>query len=211
MNALWRRQLAEELPKVGVELRAGQVDLLVRYLALLQKWNRRFNLTAIRDPGEMVARHLIDSLGVLPWLSGTRLLDVGSGAGLPGIPLAVARPDLEVTLLDSNSKKTRFLTQVALELTLPNLTVVHSRVEAFRPPQLYHTVVSRAFSSLTNLWRNAAHLVAPGGRLIAMKGRPPSAELAELATEGGVCPEVIVLAEPPAPERTLVVLQQCER
>ena len=209
MEALWRNQLAGQLPQTDIALASAQIDLLVRYLALLDKWNRTFNLTAVRDPREMVGRHLVDSLSVLPCLAGRRLLDVGSGAGLPGIPIAIARPDLEVTLLDSNSKKTRFLAQVSLELNLANVSVVHSRVERYRASQPFDTAVSRAFASLRDFWRKTQHLVGADGRLVAMKGRPPRTELDEIGKGGGVCCELVVIAESPAPERTLVVMRRC--
>jgi 16S rRNA (guanine527-N7)-methyltransferase len=153
---------------------------LLDYLALLEKWNRAYNLTAVRDPLEMVPRHLLDSLAVLPYLEGPRVLDIGSGAGLPGIPLAVARPELAFTLLDSNAKKTRFITQAAAELGLANIKVVNARVEDFHPPESFATLVTRAFASIPDMLAACCHLCVPGCRLLAMKGAVPQDELTAL-------------------------------
>ncbi|MFZ1326976.1 MAG: 16S rRNA (guanine(527)-N(7))-methyltransferase RsmG [Candidatus Contendobacter sp.] len=155
---------------------------LIAYLALLERWNRAYNLTAVRDPEAMVVRHLLDSLSILPWVEGPRVLDVGSGAGLPGIPLAVVCPEHEFFLLDSNSKRTRFLIQVAAELQLSNVRVVRSRVGDYQPAALFNSVVSRAFATLAELAAAAGRLCAPGGRLLAMKGVFPDEELAHLPT-----------------------------
>jgi 16S rRNA (guanine527-N7)-methyltransferase len=153
---------------------------LMAYLALLEKWNRTYNLTAVRDPLEMVPRHLLDSLSVLPWLAGPNVLDIGSGAGLPGIPLAIARPDLAFTLLDSNAKKTRFITQAVAELGLAHVTVVNARAEEFHPPHSFATLVTRAFASIPDMLAACGHLCGSGCRLLAMKGAVPQAELASL-------------------------------
>jgi 16S rRNA (guanine527-N7)-methyltransferase len=163
-----------------LELDEAAEHRLIAYLVLLEKWNRAYNLTAVRDPLEMVPRHLLDSLAVLPWLAGPNVLDIGSGAGLPGIPLAVARPDLAFTLLDSNAKKTRFMLQAAAELGLANVAVVNTRVEDFRPPQPFATLVTRAFASIPDMLAACGHLCAPGCRLLAMKGAVPQGELAAL-------------------------------
>jgi 16S rRNA (guanine527-N7)-methyltransferase len=168
----WAAQLATGLRALGLDLDEAQQDCLLRYLALLVKWNRAYNLTAVRDPAEMVSRQLLDSLSILPWVRGPRVLDVGSGAGLPGIPLAIARPGWALTLLDSNGKKTRFLTQVCLELGLANVVVVQARAEQYRPADQrgFDTVTARAFASLAQLLALTRHLLAPGGRWVAMKG-----------------------------------------
>jgi 16S rRNA (guanine527-N7)-methyltransferase len=164
-------------------LGAGQVSMLLAYLDLLERWNRAYNLTAIRDPAEMVTRHLLDSLAVLPWIPGGRLLDAGTGAGLPGVPLAIARPDLEVTLLDSTGKKIRFLEQLRRELGLRNVAPVQARLETYAPQGLtsapFDAIISRAFASLAAFAEAARHL-AGAARLLAMKGRYPAAELVEL-------------------------------
>ncbi len=156
-------------------LSGEQCSGLLHYLDTLVKWNSVYNLTAIRDPLDMVARHLLDSLSLLPYLIGNRLLDVGSGAGLPGIPVAIARPDVAVTLLDSNNKKTRFLTHVRAQLRLENVTVVHHRVESFQPPDTYTTVTSRAFASLSAFVTQCNHLCDPDGEIVAMLGKVPNA------------------------------------
>jgi 16S rRNA (guanine527-N7)-methyltransferase len=168
----WPEQLAAGLAALHLELAAAPQQQLLGYLALLAKWNRAYNLTAVRDPAEMVSRQLLDSLSILPWVRGPRVLDVGSGGGLPGIPLAIARPDWHLTLLDSNGKKTRFLTQARLELGLHNVVVVQARAEDLRCPagQCFDTITSRAFASLGRMLALTRHLLAPGGRWVAMKG-----------------------------------------
>jgi 16S rRNA (guanine527-N7)-methyltransferase len=155
-------------------------DRLVEYLALLHKWNAAYNLTAVRDPEQMVVRLVLDSLSIVPSVQGVRVLDIGSGAGLPGVPLALARPELAVTLLDSNRKKTRFLLQAAGELGLAMVSVAAQRVEDHVPTQLYDCVMSRAFSSLAEFATLAARLCRPGGLLLAMKGRYPGDEIAAI-------------------------------
>lgn len=165
---------------LGLPLPEGAIPRLATYLALLERWNRAYNLTAVRDPDAMVIRHLLDSLSILPWIAGPRVLDVGSGAGLPGIPLAIARPEVTFCLLDSNGKRTRFLNQVVAELQLKNVEVVRSRVEDYQPEIPFNSVASRAFATLAELLANAGRLCAPQGRLLAMKGVFPDDELARL-------------------------------
>jgi 16S rRNA (guanine527-N7)-methyltransferase len=166
-----------ELP--GAVLDATQQSTLLAYLDLLQRWSRAYNLTAIRDPEEMVSRHLLDSLSILPWIGGLRVLDAGTGAGLPGVPLSIARPDLAVTLLDSAGKKVRFLNHVARELCLKNVHPVQARLESYEPECPFETIVSRAFSSLAAFAVAARHL-AGTARLLAMKGHYPADELGDL-------------------------------
>jgi 16S rRNA (guanine527-N7)-methyltransferase len=151
-------------------LDAASRDTLVEYIGLLTRWNRAFNLTAVRDPRAMVPRHLLDSLAVLPWVTRGPVLDLGTGAGLPGIPLAVVRPGLAFTLLDSNGKKTRFVRQAVLELGLANVEVVQSRLEAYRPPHKFATIVARALAALPQLIAGARPLAGADGRLLALKG-----------------------------------------
>ncbi|MDY7567242.1 16S rRNA (guanine(527)-N(7))-methyltransferase RsmG [Pseudomonas sp. RTC3] len=180
-------QHAEELSRgaqqLGVDLSDSQHSQLLAYLALLIKWNKAYNLTAVRDPDEMVSRHLLDSLSVVPFIAGDRWLDVGSGGGMPGIPLAILFPEMKVTVLDSNGKKTRFLTQVKLELKLDNLEVIHSRVEAFKPELPFTGIVSRAFSSLEDFTEWTRHLGDTDTRWLAMKGLHPADELVALPTD----------------------------
>lgn len=147
------------------------------YLDLLEEWNRVFNLTAITNREDMFTLHLQDSLSVLPYLTGKNVLDVGTGAGFPGMVLAIARPDLAVTLLDSAGKKTRFLQQVKAALKLNNVTVVHARVEDYHPDPLFDQVISRAFSDLTKFLLCTEHLCKPEGQFLAMKGLCPDEEI----------------------------------
>jgi 16S rRNA (guanine527-N7)-methyltransferase len=176
-----RQALAAGLEGLGLgavaEVSGGR---LLRFVELLANWNRVFNLTAVRDPRAMIPRHILDSLTLLPHLRGATLLDVGTGAGLPGIPLALARPQLRVTLLDANAKRTRFLTHALVALAIDNATVVTARAEHYRPGIVFDTVVARAVADLAQLASLVAPLTAAHGRLIAMKGRHPEAELAAL-------------------------------
>ena len=167
----------ENLP--GAALEAAQVDALLAYLELLQRWNRSYNLTAVREPREMVTRHLLDALAVLPFVPPGRLLDAGTGAGLPGVPLGIARPAMDVTLLDSAGKKVRFLNHVRRELALNNLHPVQARLEGYRPDHSFDAVISRAFASLAD-FANAARHLAGEAVLLAMKGLRPEEELAAL-------------------------------
>lgn len=153
---------------------AAQAKLLA-YLDLLAKWNRTYNLTAVRDPADMVSRHLLDSLAVLPFVHGKNLADLGSGAGLPGVPLAIARPDLAVTLVESNGKKARFLREAIRSLPLANVTVTQARVQD--AIGAFDTITARAFASLPDMLAWAGHLLAPNGRWLALKGHADPAEL----------------------------------
>lgn len=186
MNEVVNGRHAEELSTgaraLGIELSETQRAGLLAYLGLLIKWNKAYNLTAVRDPDEMVSRHLLDSLSILPWIDSRaeRWLDVGSGGGMPGIPLAIMFPDKQITTLDSNGKKTRFQTQVKLELGLANLQVVHSRVEQHRPAEPYQGIVSRAFSSLADFTGWTRHLGDIHTQWLAMKGLHPADELVAL-------------------------------
>lgn len=172
--------LAEGISELGLELDDAQQGKLLDYLDLLLKWNRVYNLTAITDHRSGVVRHLLDSLAIAPYIEGERLLDVGSGGGLPGIPLAISYPEKQFTLLDSNSKKTRFLVQAKGELGLNNLNVVHSRIEEFRPERPFDMILSRAFASLKDIVTLTGHLLDDEGRVMAMKGQIEANELAEI-------------------------------
>jgi 16S rRNA (guanine527-N7)-methyltransferase len=184
LSSMVTPQHAEELThgarELGVDLTEGQHERLLAYLALLIKWNKAYNLTAVRDPDEMVSRHLLDSLSVMAFIAGPRWLDVGSGGGMPGIPMAILFPETRVTVLDSNGKKTRFLTQVKLELKLDNLEVIHSRAEAFQPEQPFTGIISRAFSSLEDFTQWTRHMGDEQTRWLAMKGLHPADELVAL-------------------------------
>lgn len=153
---------------------------LPAYLALLDKWNRVYNLTAVRETERMVSHHLLDSLAIVPYVETGRVLDGGSGGGLPGIPLAIARPDLQVTLIDSVAKKTAFLLQAKAELRLDNVSVVTGRVEAHQDATGFDFITSRAFSDLKEFVTLTRHLLVPGGRWLAMKGLYPHEEIAAL-------------------------------
>lgn len=171
-----RERLTSGCTALGLDLPPPSIDRLLDYIALLDKWNQAYNLTAVRDPGEMVTRHLLDSLAVAPHLTGQRIIDVGTGAGLPGIPLAILFPERQFVLLDSNGKKTRFLVQAKASLGLDNVTVIHSRVEEYRPEEPFDTVIARAFAALTDILSLCRHLVAKEGAVLAMKGDASEAE-----------------------------------
>lgn len=181
--------LTRGLAEAGLELNAKVRAQLLDYVALLVKWNRVYNLTSVRKPQDMLTRHILDSLVVLPYVKGPRVLDVGTGAGLPGLVLAIARPEWQVVLLDSSNKKLRFVRQAIADLELANTSVEHVRIEDYQPAAPFDTIVSRAFSSLDEMHRHTARLCAPHGRILAMKGIYPLAEVEAL-----VDPSVVVAA-----------------
>ncbi|HSC95591.1 MAG TPA: 16S rRNA (guanine(527)-N(7))-methyltransferase RsmG [Burkholderiales bacterium] len=189
------QQLAQGVAELGVTLPEGAPQRLLAYLDLLQKWNRAYNLTAVRQAPRMVSYHLLDSLAAVAHVTAATILDVGSGAGLPGIPLAVALPDSRVTLIDSNHNKAAFLRQVVMELRLANAQVVCERAEAWKPAVAFDVVISRAFSDLAEFISLAGRHAAPAGRLVAMKGVYPYEEIAQLP-QGWRVLEVIPLAVP---------------
>jgi len=155
-------------------------DRLISYLTILDKWNRTYNLTAVRQIAKMVRVHLLDSLSVLPYVKGPNIVDVGAGAGLPGIPIAILLPNFEVTLVDSNAKKTRFMQQVVSELNLINVEVVRARVEDLPSNSQYDSVISRAFAAVNDMLNAAGHLCKPEGKILAMKGCKPTTEIEAL-------------------------------
>ncbi|MGM0541323.1 MAG: 16S rRNA (guanine(527)-N(7))-methyltransferase RsmG [Pseudomonadota bacterium] len=173
-------QLEAGLDELGLSLTDTQVDRLIQYLTLLEKWNKVYNLTAIRDPKEMLIKHLLDSLAVVPHITSERIIDVGTGGGLPGIPLAICFPDKTVDLLDSNSKKTRFLIQAKAELGLVNSQVIHDRVENYQPKLGYDAVISRAFASMQDMLHWTDHLLAENGVWWAMKAQQEFEDLKTL-------------------------------
>lgn len=188
--------LEEGLRALGLELGADAHRKLAQHLELLAKWNRVHNLTAVRDADQMVVLHTLDSLSLTPHLGAARtLLDVGTGAGFPGVPLAIARPDIAVTVIDSSHKKCAFLEQVKAELQLANLAVVCERVERWKPPERFDVVVSRAFAELSDFVSQAGHLVAAGGRMLAMKGVHPFEEIARVPASHRVA-QVVELKVP---------------
>lgn len=176
------RQLARGAEQMQIALTAEQLSALRAYLDLLQKWNKAYNLTAIREPERMVALHLLDSLAVHPFVQeADNIADVGTGPGLPGIVLAIMNPHKTFTLLDSNGKKTRFLFQARTALGLDNVTIVNDRVEAYHPPRPFDMIVSRAFASLADMTHWCQHLRAEQGCFLAMKGQYPQDEIAAIA------------------------------
>ncbi len=175
-----RARLDAGAAQLGVALPEEAQEKLIAYLHLLQRWNRVYNLTAVRDPEQMVGRHLLDSLAAAPLLQGSRFIDVGSGAGLPGIPLALARPESSWVLLDSSAKRCRFLIQAVAELGLTGVEVVHGRVERYRPATPFDCVVTRAFAALGETVGRIRHLLAEQGCLVALKGRGVERELESL-------------------------------
>ena len=205
---------AEELllgaKELDLEISPLQQDQLLAYLELLIKWNKAYNLTAVRNPDEMVSRHLLDSLSLVPFVArgGGNWLDVGSGGGMPGIPLAIMFPQLCFTLLDSNGKKTRFLTQVKLELLLSNLEVVHSRVEDFKPERPFDGICSRAFSSLADFASWTRHLGSTQTRWLAMKGVHPDDELQVLPADFQLQESNILRVPGCQGQRHLLILQR---
>lgn len=179
-NTLFSDQLSRGLKLMGMTVAPEQQQLLVNYLCLFEKWNKAYNLSAIREREQMVSRHLLDSLVVAPHLRGENFIDVGTGGGLPGIPLSILWPQKKFTLLDANGKKTRFLFQVKTELKLANVTIENRRVEEFIPPQKFDGVISRAFASLSDMVQGCHQLLLPEGRFWALKGVYPTDELSAL-------------------------------
>lgn len=202
-------QLSSGLAALNLNVPMPAQLKLMEYIDLLVKWNRVHNLTAIREPDQMVSHHLLDSLAILPALAECKtLVDVGTGGGLPGIPLALTRPDLSVTLLDSSHKKTAFLRQVKVELALDNVEIVCNRVEAWRPTLKFDAVVSRAFADLAEFAQLANHLVRDGGMLFAMKGVYPFDEIARLPDSFQLNRVMSLQVPQLSAERHLVVLDK---
>jgi 16S rRNA (guanine527-N7)-methyltransferase len=200
-------ELAAGIAALGLNVTPDAQQRMLDYLTLVEKWNKAYNLTAVREPAKMLTHHLLDSLSVLPHLRGDRLLDVGSGAGLPGIPLALARPEWQLTLLDSSHKKTTFLRQAVIELGLTNVDVVCDRVETWQSPRLFDTVVSRAFSDLPEFLALAGKLCARTGVVVAMKGVYPHEELAQVPKNFQLCNVVALNVPGLGAERHAAVLQ----
>lgn len=199
-------KLSRLLDKAGISLSDHQKNQLVAYVDMLHKWNKAYNLTSVRDPNEMLVRHILDSVVVAPYLEGTRFIDVGTGPGLPGIPLSIVRPEAQFTLLDSLGKRVRFLRQVQHELKLDNVQPVQSRVENFPAEPPFDGVISRAFASLTDMVQWCHHLPGEKGRFYALKGQLPDDEISQLPVEFSV-ESVIKLRVPELEgERHLVLL-----
>jgi 16S rRNA (guanine527-N7)-methyltransferase len=199
-------RLEQGLDALDLALPADAIPRLLDYLALLERWNATYNLTAIRDPADMVTRHLLDSLAILPYVQGDTLADLGTGPGLPGIPLAIASPGRQVLLVDSNGKKVRFLREAIRALKLEGVRALQSRVEEVEGN--FDCITARAFASLADMLAWGGHLLAPGGTWLAMKGKAPDDELAGVPATFAVC-GIHALAVPglETAERHLVVLK----
>lgn len=200
--------LERGLAELGQALPEGAIERLLEYVELLAKWNRTYNLTAIRDPRRMISHHLLDSLAVRPHLPSGPLADIGSGGGLPGIPLAIADPARRVTLNDANQKKAAFLRQAVIELELANADVHAGRVEAWQPAPRFSCVIARGFAELARLVADCRHLLAPGGVLAAMKGAVSPLELAQVPA-GADCSDVRPLRVPMLDAERHLVLCRC--
>jgi 16S rRNA (guanine527-N7)-methyltransferase len=201
--------LDQGINALGLDLSAAQRGQLLDYLALLAKWNGVYNLTAVRDPVQMVTQHLLDSLAAVPaFATAKRVLDVGAGGGLPGIVLAIARPDIDVALIDTVHKKTAFLKQVKAELSLANVTVHTARVEALQVAQPFDVITSRAFADLSDFVNWSGHLLAPGGQFIALKGVAPAEEMARLPAPWRVVAVQPLHVPGMQAERHLILIQQ---
>jgi 16S rRNA (guanine527-N7)-methyltransferase len=180
MDKALRDRLASGIAQLGLDVSDEQIAALLRYRDMLERWNKAYNLTAIRDPMEMVVRHLLDSLAIAPHLHGHHFVDVGTGPGLPGIPVSIVKPETHWWLLDSNGKKTRFLFQVKSQLGLSNIDIVESRVETWQPGRTFDGVVTRAFADIARTCDQCRHLLASDARLYAMKSQLVGTELSEL-------------------------------
>lgn len=200
-------QLAWGLEALGIAAGCEMKQKLLAYVALLQKWNRVYNLTAVREPIKMLTHHVLDSIAIVPHLQGRTLLDVGSGAGLPGIPVACVLPQSQVVLLDSNQKKSSFQQQAVIELGLTNVEVVNARIELWETTRVFDTVVSRALADITEFVRAAARLCAADGMLAAMKGADPAQELAHLPDNLAVTRVVPLHVPGLSAERHLVLIR----
>ena len=198
-----KKTLVAGLDELKLTLDENQIEQLLDFIKLLEKWNKAYNLTAIRNKEAMVSLHLLDSLAIVPFIEGKSVIDIGTGAGLPGIPLAIYFPDIHFTLLDSNAKKTRFVQQALLELKIKNVSVCHNRVEDYHPGHYFDTVITRAFASLTDIVAWTGHLINEQGVLLAMKGQ--STDIPEL--EGAKTTLIPINVPGIGAERCLVKIQ----
>ncbi len=201
-------KLRQLVAQTSLQLSEQQLQQLVQYVQLLDKWNSAYNLTSVRDPMEMLVKHIMDSLAVAPFIKGQRIIDVGTGPGLPGIPLAICFPDKEFTLLDSLGKRIRFLNQVKLQLGLKNVTPLQSRVEEHQPDPGYDVVLSRAFASLSDMIGWCAHLPAADGQFLAMKGAQAAEEIAALPDFVKVVANETLLVPELTGQRFLVIVEK---
>lgn len=208
IRLLQAEQLEEGLTQLSFGLSDGQINHLLDYLALLSRWNKAYNLTAVRDERLHVSRHILDSLSVLPYLKGKTFLDVGSGAGLPGIPLSIAQPDADWTCLDSNGKRTRFMTQCQMDIPLTNVTVAQSRIEKWDTQKVYDGIISRAFSSLDLMVTLCDRILQPGAHIYAMKAHLDDQELAGIPEHYQLVNQVELLVPGSEAQRQLIVFQK---
>lgn len=183
-----RDVLQQGLKQLALPCDEAQISPLLAYIKLIDKWNKGYNLTAVRNAVDMARLHILDSLAILPYLQDGNVIDIGTGAGLPGIPLAIFLPHVEFTLLDANAKKTRFVQQVVLELHLKNVAIQCARVEQFKPDVRYSTLVTRAFADIAEILKLTGHLFADNSVLLAMKGRNPVQELMQITEKYTVIP-----------------------
>ena len=204
-KAVLLEKLKQGLVALGENPAKHPLQLYKAYMYELLRWNKAYNLTGIRDVEQMITHHLLDSLSVLPYLKGPRCLDVGTGAGLPGMILALARPDLQWVLLDSKSKKVRFLQHIVDTLKTANVEIVRSRVEDFRPDKTFSTIITRALTSLTDFYQMTEHLRDKEGQLLAMKGKYPDNELSQLGDVDSAIHELVVPGL--GSERFLIVIK----
>lgn len=204
--ALWRQHLLFGLS--ALDLRLDAADLLIEYLQLLVQWNRAYNLTAVRDPIAMISRHLLDSLSIHPYVLSGTVVDLGSGAGLPGVPLAIVKPQCQVTLVESNGKKARFLREVVRQLKLSHVVVAQTRAEEFKPVRTFDYVTARALDTLSGILRVGEHLLGQEGQLLAMKGGVPHDEIAKLPGSWSVVTVCPLLVPNVAEARHLVILRR---
>ena len=208
-EAAWQQaadSLGTGLQQLGIVSSVLQQQQLLLFLRLLQRWSRTVNLTAVTVPQQMVYRHLFDSLPLLPWLAGRRVLDIGSGAGLPGIPLAIMRPEHDFFLLDSRSKRTRFLQQAVMELGLANVVVITARVEQYQPEEEFDTLTARAVAPLSRLLEYSGHLCSAQGRVLALKNWPIDRELKELPGGWQLQHNIVLSVPGVAADRRLLIL-----
>jgi len=210
-DAKTKKRLKQGLEMLGCNYSASQIKHLLDFVELLQKWNKTYNLTAVRDPLEMIAHHLLDSLAIEPHLRGEKIVDIGSGAGLPGIPLAIDNPERLFLLVDSNSKKTRFIQHTAAHLGLENVSVFHGRGQDYPAEPGFDTVVCRALAALPKLIEIGGHLVVPGGIIVAQKGLLPIEELAELPQDWVATETRIQVPFLEAQERHVIIMQRTTR
>lgn len=183
-----REILQQGLQEFNIPSNETKLELLLDFIKLIEKWNKAYNLTAVRKREDMARLHILDSMSVLPFIHGNQIADIGTGAGLPGIPLAIFLPDVEFTLIDSNSKKTRFVQQTLLELGLKNVNVLHGRVEQIQQHKQFSTVITRAFANLPKMISLTKHLIDNQGILLAMKGQKPDEELSEISQPYSIIP-----------------------